>query len=81
MSVPIAQRKKLPINPPPLPGIFSPALDYFVDAMQRNILFWDVLRRRGNQYREHLAETAPHVLDYEIETGCRRTAKLERPVN
>jgi hypothetical protein len=25
-------------------------------------LFWDVMRQRGNQYREHLAETVPHVL-------------------
>ena len=25
------------------------------------------MRQRGNQYREHLAEIAPHVLDYEVE--------------
>ena len=44
-----------------------PALEYMTDAAQRSLLFWDVLRQRGNQYREHLAETAPHVLDYAVE--------------
>src|SRR6187397_3291437 len=48
-------------------GVFGPAIEYMVDAAQRSVLFWDVMRRRGNQYREHLAETAPHVLDYEVE--------------
>ena len=45
-------------------GPFAPAVEYAVDAAQRCILFWDVMRQRGNQYREHLAQTAPHVLDY-----------------
>src|SRR5262249_61105778 len=48
-------------------GLFAPAVEYWVDAAQRSILFWDVMRQRGNQYRKHLAETAPHVLDYEVE--------------
>jgi hypothetical protein len=48
-------------------GIFAPALEYMVDAAQRSVLFWDVMRQRGNQYREHLAQRAPHVLDYEVE--------------
>ena len=47
--------------------LFAPAIEYFVDAAERNILFLDVMRQRGNQYREHLAETAPHVLDYKVE--------------
>jgi hypothetical protein len=38
-------------------------MDYMVDAAQRTVLFWDVMRQRGNQYREHLAETVPHVLE------------------
>src|SRR4029077_14733108 len=45
----------------------GPAMDYIVDAAQRSVLFWDVMRQRGNQYREHIAETVPHVLEYEIE--------------
>ncbi len=35
------------------------AIDYWTDAAQRTVLFWDVMRQRGNQYREHLTETAP----------------------
>ena len=38
-------------------GVFAPTMEYMVDAAQRSVLFWDVMRRRGNQYREHLAET------------------------
>ena len=30
-----------------------------IDAGQRTVLFMDVLRQRGNQYEEHLAELAP----------------------
>ena len=37
-------------------GLLAPAFEYAVDAAQRSILFWDVMRQRGNQYREHLAE-------------------------
>src|ERR1700730_14185747 len=61
-------------------GLFAPALSYMVDAAQRTVLFWDVIRRRGNAYCEHLAETAPHVLDYQVElVADGRT--FERPVN
>ena len=41
---------------------------------------WDVMRQSGNQYREHLAETAPHVLDYEAELVVDGRT-LDRPVN
>ena len=51
-----------------------------IDAAQRTILFWDVMRQRGNAYREHLAETAPHVLDYQVELVV-DGRKLDRPVN
>src|SRR5262249_38538890 len=61
-------------------GLFAPAVEYWVDAAQRSILFWDVMRQRGNQYRKHLAETAPHVLDYEVELVIDGRT-LERPVN
>ena len=37
------------------------------DAAQRSVLFCDVMRQRGNQYREHLAEIVPHVLDYKVD--------------
>jgi hypothetical protein len=61
-------------------GLFGPAIEYMTDAAQRSVLFWDVMRQRGNQYREHLAETAPHVLDYGAELII-DGRKLERPVN
>jgi hypothetical protein len=61
-------------------GLFGPAMEYMIDAAQRSVLFWDVMRQRGNQYREHLAETAPHVLDYQAELIV-DGRKLERPVN
>jgi hypothetical protein len=51
----------------PLLALFGAAAGYMVDAAQRSLLFWDVMRQRGNAYREHLAETAPHVLEYDVE--------------
>jgi predicted transglutaminase-like cysteine proteinase len=38
--------------------MFLPAIVYLNDVAQRTALFWDGIRRRSNQYREHLAETA-----------------------
>src|SRR5215204_3902918 len=64
----------------PASGPFTPAFEYMVDAAQRSLLFWDVMRQSGNQYREHLAETAPHVLDYEAELVVDGRT-LARPVN
>src|SRR5262245_8539405 len=61
-------------------GIFAPAMEYMVDAAQRSVLFWDVMRQRGNQYREHIAEAVPHVLDYQVELVIDGRT-LERPVN
>jgi hypothetical protein len=61
-------------------GIFAPAMEYMVDAAQRSVLFWDVMRQRGNQYRQHLAEAVPHVLDYEVELVLSGKT-LDRPVN
>jgi pimeloyl-ACP methyl ester carboxylesterase len=59
---------------------FASATDYFIDAAQRTVLFWDVMRQRGNQYREHVAKTAPHVLNFEVELII-DGRKLDRPVN
>ncbi len=67
-------------TPNPWLGLYGPAMDYLVDTAQRTVLFWDVMCQRGNQYREHLAETAPHVLDYQIELVV-DGRRLERAVN
>src|SRR5260221_3742368 len=61
-------------------GIFAPAMEYAIDAAQRSVLLLDVMRQRGNQYREHMAESAPHVLDYKVELVVDGRT-LERPVN
>ncbi len=59
----------------------APALiNYLVDATQRQVLLWDVMRQRGNQYLDHVAAGSPPVLifDYELLIDGR---KLARPVN
>ena len=61
-------------------GLFAAAAEYMADAAQRSILFWDAMRQRGNQYREHLAQAAPHVLDYQGELVIDGRT-FERPVN
>ncbi len=61
-------------------GPYRAAMDYFFDAAQRSVLYWDVMRQRGNQYREHLAEAAPHVLNYQVELIV-DGRRLARPVN
>jgi pimeloyl-ACP methyl ester carboxylesterase len=61
-------------------GLAGPAMDYLIDAAQRTVLFWDVMRQRGNQYRAHLAETVPNVLSYEGELIIDGRT-LKRPVN
>jgi hypothetical protein len=61
-------------------GLFAPAVDYAVDAVQRSVLFFDVMRERGNQYRDHLHEAAPNVLDFKVELVI-DGRRLERPVN
>ena len=38
------------------------------------------MRQRSNQYRDHLAETVPHVLDYKAELVMDGRT-LKRPVN
>ena len=47
--------------------LLTPAIAYLGDAAQRQVLFMDTMRQRGNQYLEHCAKTAPHVLNYAAE--------------
>jgi pimeloyl-ACP methyl ester carboxylesterase len=44
---------------------YKDLLEYLIDAGQRTVLYWDVMRQRGNQYQEHMAKTAPHVLQFD----------------
>jgi hypothetical protein len=63
-----------------LPGFFASAFQYLVDTGQRSVLFLDAMRRRGEQYREHMAEAVPHVLNYSVELVA-DGRNLKRPVN
>jgi hypothetical protein len=64
----------MPFNAQPAP------LEYMIDLAQRTVLFWNVMRERGNDYREHMAKTVPHVLRYQVEV-IMDGRTLERPVN
>jgi len=74
------QEKTNTASPPDFFSLGVQALSYWTDACQRGILFLDVLRRRGEQYREHIAKAAPHVLQFEfsVEMDGRQ---LPRPTN
>ena len=53
---------------------------YVADAAQRSVLFWDILRERGNNYIEHKKEGTPPLLAFQWEMiSDGRT--FEHPVN
>jgi pimeloyl-ACP methyl ester carboxylesterase len=56
------------------------AFEYLLDAWQRTILTWDVLRERGNQSLEHARSGKPPVLIFEYETVL-DGRQLPRPAN
>ncbi|MFW2365058.1 MAG: DUF3141 domain-containing protein [Desulforhopalus sp.] len=56
------------------------AFDYMVDRAQRTVLFWDVLRKRGNAYLDHLKEGQPAILMFEHEE-IMNGRSFEQPVN
>ncbi|MCP4615726.1 MAG: DUF3141 domain-containing protein [Bradyrhizobium sp.] len=61
-------------------GLVANAVEYMLDAGQRSVLFLDIMRQRGDQYREHIAQTAPNVLSYAAELII-DGRKLAEPVN
>src|SRR5262249_29358900 len=66
---------------PPSFGPFSPAMEIpHHPAARRSTAAWDVRPQGGNQYPEHMAETVPHVLEFEAEPAL-NGRKLARPVN
>ncbi len=68
------------INPSAANPWLQSAAEYGIDAWQRGVLYADVMRQRGNQYKEHMAEDVPNVLSFPFEPVMRGT-ELERPVN
>ncbi len=61
-------------------GPWQAAWDYWTDAAQRTILFWDVMRKRGNLFLEHEEQGKPPVLAFEHEMVLDGRT-LDRPVN
>ena len=69
-----------PNSPWPMPAPAAAATEYLIDAWQRSVLTWDLLRQRGNQYLEHEKSGNPPVLvfDYEMVVDGRT---LPKPAN
>lgn len=61
-------------------GIGRSAYGYWRDTLERSVLYMDVMRERGNQYLEHIAQTKPNVLGFESEELL-DGRNLPRPVN
>ena len=65
----------------PFPGALAQdAWSYWRDACQRAVLFWDVMRQRGDNYLANAAKTTPNVLKFDC-TLIADGRKLPRPVN
>jgi len=80
-SLPSIDWTKLWLRPQP-PGLDASSAwsAYWVDAAQRAVLFFDVLRQRGNTAVELAEHDSPSVLGFETELVIDGRA-LERPVN
>ncbi|MGR2737594.1 DUF3141 domain-containing protein [Billgrantia sp. Q4P2] len=61
-------------------GFGRAAFDYWRDAVERSVLYMDVMRERGNQYLEHIEKTKPNVLGFDAEVVM-DGRNLPRPVN
>jgi len=67
-------------SPPASVFGWGPWGDYFIDAAQRTILFWDALRQRSDQYYAERAKPVPHVLKFDVELLL-DARTFARPVN
>lgn len=63
-----------------IPASARPIFDYWIDAWQRQVLFLDALRERGDIYVEQSAKEVAHVLGFQAEL-VRDGRTLQRPVN
>ncbi|MFG6667431.1 DUF3141 domain-containing protein [Halomonas sp. HNIBRBA4712] len=61
-------------------GFGRAAISYWRDSVERSILYWDVMRIRGNQYLEHMEQTKPSVLGFKTEV-IMDGRTLDRPTN
>lgn len=65
---------------PLLPPVPNALAEYINDALQRSVLFTDVMRQRGNQYQRHMSKKAPNVLSMKAEVIL-HGHDLPHPVN
>ncbi|MFO1414765.1 MAG: DUF3141 domain-containing protein [Burkholderiales bacterium] len=54
--------------------------EYTIDGAQRSLMYWDILRERGNQWFEHEQADKPPVLTYRYEI-IEDARTYERPCN
>jgi len=59
---------------------WGPVGEYMTDAMQRTVLYWDVMRQRSDQYYSEKAKDVPHVLRFDAELVLDGRT-FEKPVN
>src|SRR6476659_2425504 len=59
---------------------WGPVGEYMTDAMQRTVLFWDVMRQRSDQYYTEKARDVPHVLQFDAELVL-DARTFDKPVN
>ena len=64
----------------PTSDLASQALSYLVDSWQRSLLYWDVMRRRGNISIEHEKQGQPPILTFKYEMVVDGRT-LEQPAN
>ena len=71
------------ISPAAMPNAVPDPMQFFryaIDVAQRQILFWDTLRRRGDQFIERASQGLPPVLSFAYEVVLDGRT-FERPVN
>lgn len=73
----LARPADRPVNPW---GLYNDWYRYGVDVAERSLLFWDTLRKRGNDYLVHLQQGQPPLLHFDYETVLDGRS-FERPVN
>lgn len=59
---------------------WGPMGEYMTDAMQRTILYWDLMRQRSVQHDEQKAKAVPNVLNFDAELVL-DARKFKRPAN
>jgi len=75
----VAVDPKLAVGVPP-ENPWQSWASYATDFAQRSVLFWDILRERGNNYIEHKNEGTPPLLAFKWEI-VQDGRTFDRPVN